>query len=272
MQPQRRTLASLEDLDEPVMRDKIHAHPEGPLALARAGAEAVRESMHACGIDCAVIMGLPWQSPTLCRENNEYIAAACRAAAGTLTGFGVLNPGDRAAADAELDRMAGEYGFGGVKVIASWQGWSLDDICADRLAAACIERGLALLPHIAYLHEDSRQESPAHLLRLARRFPELKILAPHLGGLLCVHELHEPLRDVLRNVRYITSVPRTMGMVAAAAACCGPEKLVFGTDYPFQPSHDQRTVLDAFRALPLDGALAERIAGRNLADFLGWPA
>lgn len=269
IQPQRRTLASLAGYDEPAMRGKVFNHPEGELALARADAAALRDSLAACGIDRAVIMGLPWQSSALCRENNEYIAAACSAAGNTFSGFGVLNPADGAAADEELDRCADEYGFHGVKVIAAWQGWSLDDACAERLAAACVERNLVLLPHIAYLHEGSTQESPAHLLRLARRHPRLKILAPHLGGLLCMHELHAPLREQLRNVRYITSVPTTMGMVAAAAQCCAEDKLAFGTDYPFQPSHDQRTVLDAFNALALPAALRARIAAANLLEFIG---
>lgn len=254
--------------DEPALREKIYDHPDGARAVRLATVEALLDSMARCGIDRAVIMGLPWRSPARCRENNEYLARACRAHPGTFIGFTVVNPAV-AGWDDEVRRCARDLGFRGVKVIASWQGWSLDDAVADRLAELLVAEGLALLPHIDYLYTGSAAESPAHLYRLAARHPGLKILAPHLGGLLCLHEAYAPVRENLRNVRYLTSVPLTMAMVAAAARCCGDEKLVFGTDYPFQPNHDQESVLADFNALGLTAPLRGRILAANLLDFLG---
>ena len=59
-----------------------------------------------------------------------------------------------------------------------------------------------------------------------------------------------------------------MHMVKFAITTVGAERLVFGTDYPFNPSHDQRTVRALFEALDLEDAQKTLICGHNISKFL----
>jgi len=237
--------------------------------LKRATAEALLREMDRARIDRAIVMGLPWRSPELCRRTNAYIASAVRRNPKRLVGLGVLPPPKMCRARDGIKRMVDEHGFRGVKVIPSWQGYRLD----SRECAPCLEqiaaRKLVLMPHTDHVFVDPSQGDPAcALFEVARRYPELRILAPHLGGLLCLYALHRPVKPVLKNILFITTVPTTMRMISFALGAVGERQLAFGTDFPFNPSHDQRAVRRAFEALPMSAKTRRLIAGENVARFL----
>jgi len=257
------------DAREKFIGEKIYAHPEGRLALARANAEKLLESMSDCGIDKALIMGLPWTAPEFNQENNRYIYENCKNYPDKFLGLGIIDPGADRPVAAELKKFKNEYGFKGVKVIPSWQNFTLDSDVFCVWVEEIIRHDLVLFPHISYIVSDYDADAPQRLFNLARRFPELKIIAPHLGGLLCFHYLFEPVKKSLRNVRFVTSVSETMKLVEYAAEILPDEMLVFGTDYPFQPSHDQATVLHKFTELEMANELRQKIYSANLMAFLG---
>lgn len=249
-----------------VFNEKICEHPDGQYALGLATVEKLIESMELSGIDKSLIMGLPFLNKALNDDVNTYIYEACRRAPDRFLGLGVLNPLDDV--KEQIRRFKNEYGFKGVKVIPSWQRFGLDSKNFYPAIEEIIRNNLILLPHINYIISGSVEDGPHCLFNLAKKFPQLKILAPHLGGLLCFHYLYAPARKFFKNIRFITSTPETMKLVEYASEILDDNQLVFGTDYPFQPNHDQLAVVNKFEGLKLKAGLKEKIYSQNLRDFL----
>ena len=224
------------------MRRVVYEHPEREAALSRATVDELLVEMETAGIDRAVIMGLPWYDPELCRRNNAYISETVERYPGRFTGLGVLPPPGCGKLDDAVRRLAEDHGLVGAKVIPSWHGYRLNDPVFEPALRALSELDLVLMPHTdhAYLSPD-RSDTAYGLFDVAKRYPNLRILAPHLGGLLCLYNLYPPVAEVLRNILFITTVPLTMRMVEFAVGAAGAERLAFGTDFPFNPSHDQRS-------------------------------
>lgn len=255
---------------EDVLLRVLYDHPERDLALAGAGAEGLLAEMAAAGVDKAVIMGLPWRDADLNRQNDDYVRRLMTDHPGRFFGMGLLPaPGSADLVDA-VSRMRDE-GFRGVKVIPAWQGWRLDDPVLFPAYEAMARHGMVLTPHTDHFYMSPEvSDAPHRLLAVARRFPELKILAPHLGGLIALYGLYPPLRSALDNILFVSSVPSTMRMTLYAADAMGADRIAFGTDFPFNPSHDQRTVRASFEKLGFSEADTRAIAGENAERFLAW--
>jgi len=252
------------------MNRAIFDHVEGELALARADVQALLGEMDAGGIERACIMGMPWVDPGRCELDNHYVGQCVRSWPERFLGFGVLAAPSLSDPVLQVRRMALEHGFLGVKVIPSWQGWRLTDRDFEPALREMSDLGLTLVPHTDHLTIDPAGADTAHaLLETARRFPDLKILAPHLGGLLCLYELISGIKADLGNLLFVTSVSRSMGMVEFAARAAGCRRLAFGTDYPFNVGHDQRSVKQALEGLNFPPGDLVGIAGKNLERFLG---
>lgn len=232
--------------DEAVVR-AIHRHPEGPYALSLSAPEAIRESMDRCGIRRSVLVSFPWDSPGLCRENNDHVLgqaaadprflAVCSARPG-LPGW-----------EEEVRRTLAA-GAAGIKINPVWQHLELDGPEVLELAALAEEAGTFLMVHVDHAYRRS-PASPARLFALAERRPGLRILAAHLGGLLGLHALHPPVARTLANVWFDTAVSSTLEMVGFCHRAGLAERLVFGSDFPFNHCHDQITVLEGLRRLGL---------------------
>lgn len=255
---------------EKVMRRVIYDHPEREPALSRASADGLLTEMEHTGIDYAVITALPWMEPETCRANNAYIARVVREHAPRFIGLGVLPPPQVVPPADAVKRMHEAFGLSGVKTIPNWQQFRLDDPMLEPAIEYMIEHHLILMPHTDYLfvHHD-QADTAASLYNVCLRFPELRILAPHLGGLLCLHGLYPVVAESFRNILFITTVPKTMTMIRYALDAVGPDKLAFGTDFPFNPPHNQSAVKQAFLDLRLGSAAQKKIAGRNLLNFFG---
>ena len=237
---------------EEVMGRVVYNHEEREAALSRATVESLLIEMEESGIERAVIMGLPWQDPEMCWGNNDYIGEVVYRFPDRFTGFGILPPPESCNIREAVRRVAEDYGLKGVKVIPSWQGYRLDDPVFEPALEEVAARDMVLMPHTDHMIVSPGEgDSPYSLFSTARRFPGMRILAPHLGGLLCMYNLFQPAKKYIENILFITTVPLSMEMVLLAEQAIGEERLAWGTDYPFNPSHDQRTLREAFENLGL---------------------
>ena len=210
---------------ETIIKRVIYEHPERELALSRATVDGLLAEMEVAGIDKAVIMGLPWRETEMCWRNNAYIAKVVQRYPDRFIGFAVLPPPGEADLRSAVRKAAEEYGLRGVKVIPSWQGFRLHDQIFEPALEALVTHDLVLMPHTDHLFiSPDRGDTAYGLFDVARRYPELQIMAPHLGGLLCLYNLHEPVAAALRNILFITTVPVTMQMVEFAVQTIGPER------------------------------------------------
>lgn len=246
-----------------------YSRKERDLALARASVEGLLAEMERSRISKAVIMGLPWRDPAMCWRNNAYIAEAVQRYPDKLIGLGVLPPPHSEDCRDGVRRLAEDYGLKGLKVIPSWQDFRLHESAFEPALEELAALDLVLFPHTDHLFIPADQADTAYsLYEVGRRYPELRIMAPHLGGLLCLYDLHSPVRPALKNMLFITSVPATMQMVSLAVQVVGPERVAFGTDFPFNPSHDQCSLRQALEALDFSPEEQRLIAGENTLRFL----
>jgi predicted TIM-barrel fold metal-dependent hydrolase len=254
---------------EHVITRLIYDHPDREAALRGATEEGLIAEMERSGISAAIIMGLPWRSAEMCWQNNEYVADLVRRHPGRFVGAGLLPPLASENPREAVKRIAG-LGLRGVKVIPSWQDWRIDDARLAPALEEIEEQGMFLEPHTDFpFTQADKGDPPWALLTVLRRHPGLRVVAPHLAGMLCLHALHKASGDVFRNVLFVGSVPTTMRFIEFAVASVGAEQVVFGTDFPFNPSHDQLSLREAFERLDLTAADKHKVAGENAIRFLG---
>ncbi|MFC1673132.1 amidohydrolase family protein [Pseudomonadota bacterium] len=255
---------------EDVLMRVVYNHPERENALSRATAEAALEEMNRAGIECSVIMGLPWRAPEMNWLNNDYIREVVEMYPGRFIGMGMTPPPDLEDPRDAVRKISDEYGFPGVKVIPSWQGFSLDDPIFAPALEEMVDRNLVLEPHTDHgFMSPTKYDSVHSLFEVAKRYPELRILAPHLGGLLCLYSLHAPMKDVLKNITFVGSVPTSLKMIEFAVAAVGADRVTFGSDFPFNPSHDQCSLIDTVEGLNLMEEEKDMLAHGTFKTFFG---
>ncbi len=159
---------------------------------------------------------------------NRFIHDAC-AAHPAFIGLGTLHPLQRDAVE-EVERIAG-LGLLGVKLHPDFQQFCVDDRQMYPVYDAMAQHRLWLLCHSG----DKRYSfsNPGRLARVARDFPQLRIIAPHFGGW---SEWEEAARTLgLPNVYYDTSSSLlwlSEQDVRRIFRSLPPSRFFFGTDFP----------------------------------------
>ena len=215
-----------------------------------------------------------WSDPGLIEECNSYVIEAVARAGGKLTGLAVIQPlaGARAVAEVERCAAAGLRGVG--ELMPHGQGYRLSDLSVvGPIAEVCAARGLVLLTHasepVGHTYPGKGDVTPADLLALAQAFPALRIVAAHWGGGLPFYELMPEVRTAAANIWYDSAASLFLyqpEIFATVAAICGPEKLLWASDYPLIA---QPRMLDYARRSGLDGAALELVLGGNAARLFG---
>lgn len=250
----------------------------GSPAARMATAEEVVEAMDVDGVAAAVVFGFAFADQGLCRLMNDYVLEAVATFPGRLAGLCCVSP-DRPGAVAELERCldAGLRGCG--ELAPDGQGWgrSFSSGAAERgrgvgaragmdAVAACLsERDLPLLVHsnepVGHSYPGKGDFTPEDCLSLAAAYPDLTIVCAHMGGGLFLYELMPEVRRTLSRVYYDTSaVPYLYrpDVYRVAVSCTGPDKLLFGSDYPLLPA---RRYSDGLAAL--DDEARAAVSGEN---------
>ncbi|MFJ8844807.1 amidohydrolase family protein [Streptomyces cyaneofuscatus] len=236
---------------------------------------------------------------------NDLLAEVVREHPERFAGFAALPLQDPQAAAKELERSVTELGMRGALVNAHTQGRYLDDpqlrVVWERAEALDVPLYLhpangVGTPHVIEGHPELvgpmwswGTETASHFLRCVfggvfDDFPGAKLLLGHMGeGLPYVmwrldsrweyHNHHgiELARgnpsEYLRHNLYIT----TSGVCSAAPLLCallalGPERILFGTDYPFE---DMATATDFLASAPISEADRAKISHLNAEQLLG---
>jgi len=103
-------------------------------------------------------------------------------------------------------------------------------------------------------------------LRFIDRFPDLKLIIPHLGML-----GGNPL-DFLRHLKnkdhiYFDTALGQKSTIQEFVRTLGPERVIFGSDIPFGSMENE---LSKVQTLPLSDADKERILYRNILELTGY--
>ncbi|MFJ7327511.1 amidohydrolase family protein [Streptomyces cyaneofuscatus] len=236
---------------------------------------------------------------------NDLLAGVVRDHPERFAGFAALPLQDPQAAAKELDRSVTELGMRGALVNAHTHGRYLDDprlrVVWERAEALDVPLYLhpangVGTPHVIEGHPELvgpmwswGSETATHFLRCVfggvfDDFPGAKLLLGHMGeGLPYVmwrldsrweyHNHHgvELARGnpsaYLRHNLYIT----TSGVCSAPPLLCallalGPDRILFGTDYPFE---DMATATEFLASAPISEADRAKISHLNAEQLLG---
>lgn len=250
---------------EAYISKSIYGHPEGPQALKLSSPEKIVSSMRNSEIDRSVLISFPWSSQELCRENNGYILEVASKNKCFL-GVCSVQPKDKSwVKEAQECFKAGAIG---IKVNSAWQDHELDGPQMDDLAEFVRSESKFLMIHVDHIFNKSKA-SPAHLYSLAKKHPQTRIIAAHMGGLLGLYNLYSPVAQTLSNVWFDTAVSATLEMVRFFVEAGLHSKVIFGSDFPFNHSHSQQQVLKGIKELKLESNVEEAILGGNFLSFLG---
>lgn len=165
-------------------------------------------------------------------------------------------------------RLIKEAGFLGLKLHPEYQDFYLDEPRLYPLYQEAVEHGLLILFHCGYdlSFPDSDRSDPKRLAVVHRDFPELSIIASHLGGWRQWERVIEYLMG--KNIYLDTSY--TLGMIDDLSLYHilnnhPPDKILFGTDSPWK---DQQKEIDLINSLAISVDLKERILGLNAENLL----
>ena len=238
---------------------ELYHNPRARLATV----DEALASMDAAGVDHAVVQGFGWTDPVLCSAHNDYLDDVVRRHPDRFSAFGAVQPRDAGRATAEVDRLA-RLGFRGIgELMPHLQGYSLaDEQVMAPVAEATTALGLVLLTHasepVGHAYPGKGDVTPQTILALAERWPELTIVAAHWGGGLPFYELMPEVAAAARNVYYDTAASPLlyrMDVYQTVVSIVGPQRVLFGTDYPLL---QQRPFLRRLRATGLpEDALAQ---------------
>lgn len=264
LQPEARSEDFIRYADEPVIKN-IHSHPDFPLLKDKMSVEALKKSMGENNIDRAIIMGMSWLDPVLQEQNNSFVEKVVRENNHEFRAMFIPNLKSIGAAADSVKNINPDI-FIGAKLIPGWQGVRIDDSRLAPLLEAIQAKDMFLMAHVDHPTQSLDGDVPYRLLEVLKKYPKLKVLAPHLGGLLCLYGLNEKIKPLLTNTYFISSVSSTIKFVKFAAEV-NCDNILFGTDFPFNHCHDQKTVLEGISALNLSQRVEKKILGENAEEL-----
>ena len=241
----------------------------------------------------------PREAAACCAIQNDALAEACRS--DRIAALGTVPLQDPPKAAADLERLMAERALAGVEVGASVRGvWLGDDRFAPFWEAAESTAALvfvhpttrgfpiqALQEHYLWNTVGNPLEtatSAAHLVMagVLERHPRLRIVLAHGGGALMAvrgrlrhaHGFQTQARSRLREAPevslrrlYYDSITHDRGLLADLVEFAGPERVLLGTDRPF----DMGTTgaVEEVASLGLDESATRAILGGTAARLLG---
>lgn len=248
-------------------------------------ADLLIADMDAAGIDRSVVFVLDFglyggveDSVSLARRYELFAAAVARHP-GRLSLYGGIDP-RRPDAPRFIERAADEHAIAGVKL---WTpaGVFPDDRSAYRVYAKCAELKLPVVVHTGQEIAPLRSESTRPILvdQAANDFPEVTFVLAH-AGMAWVAEAaeiawHHPnvyLDIAYWQAKYLRSPGRFARELRELISTAGPERVMFGTDWPAlrtvrRVKHD--TWVQVLRELPENAPDGVQFSAEEIDRLMG---
>jgi predicted TIM-barrel fold metal-dependent hydrolase len=239
----------------PTMDFEVYLNTNAPAAERATAFAELLANEDAAGIEYAVVMPSPTPKPS-----NQALYETAHAERRAILCCQV-NPGDGQAALDEIRRSATEWGMRVLKIMPAIYHVHLTGPVGGALMELARELGM-----VVNIHSGSEISHPLAIGALARRFPDVPLLMDHMGYREWVGDAIEVARDnpnVFLGTTIAAFEPTT---VARAVDALGPERVVYGSNWPNLYSDLAVQALKRYGF----GARAEAlILGGNLARILG---
>jgi predicted TIM-barrel fold metal-dependent hydrolase len=233
----------------------------------------ILDYLDGAGIDRAVVFGFPWEDHDVVRENNDEVWDFHDRHPDRIIPYAVLSPsgGDRAYSEAA--RTIG-CGFSGIGELAMYHGgWSLSDF--EALKPNLELAATAQVPVLIHVNEPVGHHYPGKipvdfkgLLHIIEAYPDVDFILAHWGGGVFVYALMPEVRKILARTFLDTAASPYLyssDIFKAATMIMGPEKILFGSDFPLLRLERYLKELD--RA-GLDGEVRNGILGANVERLI----
>jgi len=225
----------------------------------------LKRAMAERGISSAVVLPIATK-PSQQTDINNW--AADTNGSGIIC-FGSVHPD--AEDKAEEVRRIKELGLRGVKFHPEYQRFSPDDERMFPVYEAMSELGLIALFHGGAdpYAEGEIRATPRSFAALAGAFPELKIVAAHMGGLMLWDDAEKYLAGKYSNLWFDTGVTGRYiddDTMLRLIRKQGAERVLFGSDCPWDDPANEIALIER---LPLSQDEKEQIFFRNAEKLLG---
>ncbi|HSI09307.1 MAG TPA: amidohydrolase family protein [Rariglobus sp.] len=197
--------------------------------------------MDAAGVERAVLLGWYWQRQENCVSQNRFHAECVRAHPDRLLAFATVQADVGAEALVEVRRAKDDGLIGLGELSPHSQGVAVDDERWLGLLTLAGELGMPVNLHVTEPEcapYPGRVETPlADFWAMARAFPQVRFILAHWGGRIW-RAAGETEKKPPANVWVDTAATPLLYGVAESEvwregfAACGPERVLWGTDYP----------------------------------------
>lgn len=254
-----------------------------------------------------VLMGFgPEDATEICRLSNDDNYALCKAYPDRFVNICIISLLDMGSAMKELDRSINELDCRGVTVSSNQNGKGLDSPEYFQFYEKLVEHDLPLLIHPTHwesypLVDMDKAWRMMHVFGwpfdttqavwrlifggVIDRYPSLKVVTHHMGAMLpyfvrrieSTFNLH--LRDKLprhisqywNNIYGDTAIDGTVTAYPCGYAFFGPDRLMYGSDYPFGAETGEAYIRDnlaGVKAIDIPPQDMEKILGGNAKKLL----
>jgi len=230
-------------------------------------ADELLRRMDYSGVDKAITWLQPAYFPDV-DFGNALVYEAAKKYPDRILGFGWADPhyGLDAAKD-QIKRCIEEYGFYGVKLNGAQNRFFIDsEDMALPLIDEIVKAGVILAFHIGT--DAFEATHPFRLAKIARRYPETKILAVHMGGV-AFHDLSSAAIEVALeypNITLIGSGVRAVNSLKAIKTL-GSDRVCFGSDTPFALMHVELAMYEALLRDEVSERSKKLVLGGNIAGL-----
>jgi predicted TIM-barrel fold metal-dependent hydrolase len=241
----------------PTMDFEVYLNTNAPAAERAAQFAELWENEDAAGIEYAVVMPSPTPKP----DNSALFETAGRERRAILCCQ--VNPNHGASALDEIRQAATEWGMRVLKIMPAIYQIGMTTPLASTLMNLARELHL-----VVNIHSGSEISHPLGIGALAHRFPDVPILMDHMGYREWVGDAIEVARDNPNLYLGTTIAAFEPVAVARAVDALGPERVVYGSNWPNLYSD---LAVQALRRYGFGARAEALIFGDNLARILGVP-
>lgn len=223
--------------------------------------------------ECHILKGVvPGRfAPTLGSIGTNELADIVGRYPDRLIGYAAVDPSNRRSATAEIDAAVAK-GMRGIVIEPGFLNnpMYLDDARIYPLYAYCEDQKLpVLVMGGGNAGPDCTYTSPEHIDRVARDFPDLKLISGHGNWPWAAQIIHvcyrRPNIYLSPDMYLYNDMPGSREYIAAANGFLS-ERFLFASAYPLMPL---KQTIDTFLSLKLKPSVIDRLMYQNAAELLG---
>nr|MDO8099676.1 amidohydrolase family protein [Candidatus Njordarchaeota archaeon] len=248
-------------MQSPMVKEMVNATPE---ILIR--------DMDQAGIDKSVVFTVDWglasdDFKVSIEDANKFLADAVKQYPERLIGFLAVDPRRGEKAVKLLEKGVKEWGMKGLKLHPTVGYYPNDVSVMKGLLDKAMELEIPIMTHTGFIFGQLQAKftQPIHLDEVGARYPDLKIIAAHLGNpwieeLLALCQRRPAIyTDVSSTAQtLLTYNPLRFIQDLRVAMNMFPRKVMFGSDWPLlKPAMDNKTLVTKMQQLTVPAFLRE---------------